>query len=231
MELGQRVVLVTGASRGIGAGLARTLADGGARLVLTARTASALEAVGDSLRARGAEVVTVVGDVGRNEDAERVAYAAEEAFGHVDLLVNNAAVLLTRGPLRDLPPEAWSETLRVNVLGTVNMIRHVLPGMERRGDGVIINMSSGWGRFADADVGPYCASKFAIEALTQSLAREVAPGVVVFALNPGVVATDMLATAFGGDLSAHPTPESLAPRWRRLLTDVQPDWNGTSLDL
>lgn len=227
----ERVALVTGASRGIGKALAFTLAEDGARLVLTARGEDALERVGDTLRARGAEVTTVAGDVGTSEDAQRVTHAAEEAFGHIDLLVNNAAVMPTRAPLRDLPPEAWSETLRVNVLGTVNMIRHVLPGMERRGDGVILNMSSGWGRFADADVGPYCASKFAVEALTQSLAREVAPGVVVFALNPGVVATDMLSTAFGGDVSAYPTPESLAPRWRRLLGDIQADWNGTSLDL
>ena len=231
MEIQGCVAIVTGSSRGIGRGLAATLAEAGARLVLASRSEEALDAVRAELASRGADVLAVAGDVGVDADARRIVRAAEEAHGRVDLLVNNAAVLLTRGPLRDLPPEEWAETLRVNVLGTVNMIRHVLPGMERRGAGVILNLSSGWGRFADADVGPYCASKFAVEALTQSLAREVAAGVTVFALNPGVVATDMLATAFGGDVSAYPTPESLAPRWRSLLEDIQPDWNGTSLDL
>ena len=231
MHIQGRVALVTGASRGIGRGLVRVLAEDGARLALVARDPGRLDEVAASLAGTGAEVLALAGDVGDDEDARRMVGAAEERFGRVDMLVNNAAVLLTRGPLVDLPAEEWAETLRVNVLGTVNMIRHVLPGMEQRGDGVILNLSSGWGRFADADVGPYCASKFAVEAISQSLAKEVVPGVTVFALNPGVVATDMLATAFGGDVSAYPTPESLAPRWRRLLADVQPDWNGTSLDL
>lgn len=231
MNLEDRVVLVTGASRGIGRALARTLAEDGARLVLTARSDGSLNALGRDLEAGGARVLTVAGDVGRDEDAARMAAAADEAFGRVDVLVNNAAVLLERAPVTRLPAAQWEETLRVNVVGVANMLRHVVPGMEARGEGVVVNVSSAWGRFAAADVGPYCASKFAVEAITQSLAEEVGPGVVVFALNPGVIATDMLAVAFGTDVSAYPAPEDLAPRWRRLFAEVDATWHGTSRDL
>ncbi len=160
-----------------------------------------------------------------------MAAAAVDRFGHVDVLVNNAAVLLERAPVTSLPAEQWAETLRVNVIGTVNLIRHVVPGMEARGAGVVVNMSSGWGRFGDPEVGPYVASKFAVEGLTQCLAKEVGPGVVVFALNPGVIATEMLTTAFACDVSSYPAPEDLAPRWRALFAAIEPSWTGSSRDL
>jgi NAD(P)-dependent dehydrogenase (short-subunit alcohol dehydrogenase family) len=117
------------------------------------------------------------------------------------------------------------------VIGTANLVRHVLPSMQERRRGVIVNLSSGWGRVGEKDVAPYCASKFAVEALTQSLAEEAGPGIVVFALNPGVVDTDMLRSAWGGSAAAYPGPETLAPRWRRLFARVEPAWNGRSLDL
>jgi NAD(P)-dependent dehydrogenase (short-subunit alcohol dehydrogenase family) len=156
---------------------------------------------------------------------------AREAFGAVDVLVNNAAVLPDPAPIVRIPAEAWEETLRVNVVGTANLVRHVLPGMQARRRGVVVNLSSGWGRVAAADVAPYCASKFAVEALTQSLAQEAGPGVVAFALNPGVVDTDMLRSAWGAEAASYPAPDALAPRWRRLFARIGPSWNGRSLDL
>jgi NAD(P)-dependent dehydrogenase (short-subunit alcohol dehydrogenase family) len=80
-------------------------------------------------------------------------------------------------------------------------------------------------------VASYCASKFAVEALTQSVSQETARGVIVFALNPGIIATEMLRTAFGGDVSSYPTPEKLGPRWLKLLAGVDRSWHGSSLDL
>ena len=231
MEMRDRVVLLTGASRGIGHALARTLAADGCRLVLTARSRAPLEALRDALAAAGTEVVAVTGDVGADDDARRMADTALEAFGRVDVLVNNAAVLTEPRPVVETPPEDWMETLRVNVVGTANLVRHVLPHMEHRGEGVVVNLSSGWGRVADADVAPYCASKFGVEALTQAVAKETQPGPIVFALNPGVIATEMLARAFGIDVSSYPTPEDLAPRWRRLFATIDPTWHGTSRDL
>lgn len=231
MELRGKSFIVTGASRGIGRGLVEMLAKNGSRLTISGRNKKKLLSVEDALRKLAAEVVSVPGDVGNDADARRLAEAAFKAFGAVDVLVNNAAILPERSLVVATPPEVWEEVLRVNVLGTVNMIRHVLPRMEKRGQGVIVNLSSGWGREASGYVAPYCASKFAVEALTQSLSEESTSGVVIFALNPGVVATDMLQTAFEEDVSSYPTPEKLAPRWKNLFAKVNPSWHGTSRDL
>ena len=231
MELHGKTFIVTGASRGIGRGLAEMLAKCGSRLAISGRNKKNLLAAEEAIRELGAEVVSVSGDVGKDSDARKLAEAAFKTFGSVDVLVNNAAILAKRSPLTATPPEVWEEVLRVNVLGTVNMLRHVLPRMEKRGQGVVVNLSSGWGREASGQVASYCASKFAVEALTQSLGEESSSGVIVFALNPGVVATDMLAMAFEEDVSSYPSPAMLAPHWRSLFSKVSPSWHGTSRDL
>jgi NAD(P)-dependent dehydrogenase (short-subunit alcohol dehydrogenase family) len=231
MDLRGRAVLVTGASRGIGRALARTLAEDGARLALAARSAGNLEEAAGECRALGAEAIAVSGDVGDDADALRIARAALDAFGAVDVLVNNAAVLPPPAPVVATPAAVWTEVLRVNVVGVANMVRHVLPSMAARGSGAVVNLTSGWGRVGEADVAPYCASKFAVEGLTQSLAAEVPKGIVVVAVNPGVVDTAMLRTAWAGEASRYPSPEALAPRWRRLFQRLDPSANGRSLDL
>lgn len=231
MEMRDRVVLLTGASRGIGRALAATLAEDGCRLVLTARSREPLETLREDLVAAGADVIVMAGDVGDDDGARRMADAALETYGKVDVLVNNAAVLTEPRPVVETPLEDWMETLRVNVVGTANLIRHVLPRMQKRGEGVVVNMTSGWGRVGEADVAPYCASKFGVEAMTQSVADECRTGPIVFALNPGIIATEMLARALGADVSGYPTPEDLAPRWRRLFASITPSWHGTSRDL
>ncbi|MHC5012530.1 MAG: SDR family oxidoreductase, partial [Planctomycetota bacterium] len=97
--------------------------------------------------------------------------------------------------------------------------------------GLIVNVTSTWGRSAAPLVAPYCASKFAVEALTRSVSMESGPGVIVCAVNPGVIATDMLTQAFGGDVSAYPGPDALAPRWLRWLEEAGPSLHGRSIDL
>jgi len=231
MLLSHASFLVTGATRGIGRALADLLAREGARIAVSGRRPSAVEETVRALRARGAQAVGVAGDVSRDEDARAMADAAFAAFDTLDVLVNNAAVLSPRARVADTPPGVWQEVLSVNVVGTANLIRRVLPRMEARGRGIIVNLSSAWGRCAEGMVAPYCASKFAVEALTQSVADESSKGVIVFALNPGVIRTDMLATAFDGDVAAYPPPETLDDAWRRLFAAVEPSWHGTSRDL
>lgn len=232
MELRDKSCVVTGASRGIGRALAELIVREGGNVAICGREPRRLAEAEEALRKlRGGRVLAVRCDVGKDEDARKLVESALDQFKKVDLLVNNAAILAPRSPVKTTPIRTWEEVLRANVIGTVNMIRRILPSMEERGEGVIVNLSSGWGREAAGYVASYCASKFAVEAITQSLGEETTSGVIVFALNPGIIGTDMLAAAFEQDISAYPTPEDLGPHWLRLFREVAPSWHGTSRDL
>ncbi|MDJ0976489.1 MAG: SDR family oxidoreductase [Planctomycetota bacterium] len=223
-------VLLTGGSRGIGRALAEGLLRAGARVVISGRNAETLDAVAEALRSQG-EIVGVGGDVGADADAAAMVAAAAEGFGGLDLVVNNAAILTTPTPIVRTSPETWRAVLDANVVGTANVIRHALPVMEASGGGAIVNVSSTWGRSAASGVAPYCASKFAVEALTQSLAQELPAGIVTVAVNPGVINTEMLATAFQSDVSMYTSPEALVPAWLSLFEQLDASWNGRSVDL
>ncbi len=223
--------IITGGTRGIGRGLAACLLEQGARVAISGRDAKRLQEALKELQGLGGEVIGAAGDVGDDDDCRKLAERAQAAFGQVDFLINNAAILAKPAPVVETPARVWEEVLRINVIGAVNMIRQVLPGMEKRRSGVIINLSSYWGRIGEGRVASYCASKFAIEGLTQSLAREVGRGLAVLALSPGVIATDMLAAAFESEVSSYPSPDDLAPKWVHLLQSIKPDWNGRSLNL
>ena len=117
----------------------------------------------------------------------------------------------------------------VNIKGVTNVIRHFVPVMIERGSGVVVNFSSGWGRSTDAEVAPYCATKWAIEGLTQALAQELPASVAAIALNPGVINTDMLQSCFGGSASAYPSAEQWARKSVPFLLELGPRHNGQSL--
>lgn len=179
------LAVVTGASSGIGAAVARSLSESGRRLLLIARRAPRLEALDLPHATTAAVDVTDEAAV-----ADAINRAAAE-FGPVATLVNCAGVLHL-GPFLTQSTETWRQTLEVNVLGTVHAIRAVLPGMLARGAGTIVNVSSVAGRQGFPDHSAYCASKFAIEGLSRSLRREVgARGVRVVVVAPGVVDTEL----------------------------------------
>jgi NAD(P)-dependent dehydrogenase (short-subunit alcohol dehydrogenase family) len=117
----------------------------------------------------------------------------------------------------------------VNIKGVANVIRHFVPAMIGRGSGVIVNFSSGWGRSVSADVGPYCATKWAIEGLTQALAEELPKGLAAVPLNPGVINTEMLRSCFGGSAESFPTPDQWAKSAVPFLLKLGAKDNGRSL--
>jgi len=110
-------------------------------------------------------------------------------------------------PLWQVPGDEFDRLIDVNVKGVANVIRHFLPAMIAKKTGLIINFSSGWGRSVAKDVAPYCASKWAIEGLTQALAEELPRGMGAIPLDPGVIDTDMLRSCFGGSASRYPSPK------------------------
>ncbi|MDB6034654.1 MAG: Oxidoreductase [Verrucomicrobiales bacterium] len=147
-----------------------------------------------------------------------------------DLLINNAAVINRNAPLWKVSAEEFSNVIDVNIKGVANVIRHFLPAMLRRKSGVVVNFSSGWGRSTDAEVAPYCATKWAIEGLTQALAQELPEGMAAVPLNPGIIDTDMLRSCFGSS-SAADYPD--ASEWARsavpFLLQLGPKDNGLPL--
>ena len=178
----QKVVVITGASRGIGEHLARGLAARGARVVLAARSAEALQAL---VRRIGEPAMAVPTDVTRDEDVRRLAEAALERFGRIDVLVNNAGVGLT-GTVGTLDLDALRRCFEVNVYGALRCIQAVLPAMRRQRSGHIVNVSSILGKLAVPQTAGYAATKHALEALSEGLRVEEAPwGIRVTVVCPG----------------------------------------------
>lgn len=186
VSLTGKVAVITGASRGLGAGLARAFAARGLRLGLCSRAEPALS--------DGPHVVAARLDVTDEAALADLLARVEARLGPVDLWINNAAVLDPMGPLRDLPSDEVRRHLMVNVLGVVHgtqlYARHL-----RRLDrpGVLVNLSSGAARTAYAGWGPYCAGKAAVERLTEVVALEEGPRLRAHAVSPGIVDTDMQA--------------------------------------
>ena len=152
-------------------------------------------------------------------------------WGTPDLLINNAARINRNAPIWEIPDAEIDQLLRINLKGVVSTMRYILPAMNARGSGVVVNLSSGWGRSTSPNVAPYCMSKWGIEGLSQAAAQEVADGVAVVALNPGVIDTPMLRSCFGEGAAAHQDPESWAERAVPMILGFGSGDNGSSLSL
>ncbi len=188
----ERVVIVTGASSGIGEATAMALAERGARLVLGARRLERLQALQAKIEAAGGEAIVCATDVTVRQDVERLASAAIERWGRIDVLINIAGVLpLTH--IRDLRVEEWEHTIDVNFKGVLYGVAAVLDTMRAQGGGHIINVSSVAGRRVFPTGSVYCATKFAVNAFSAGLRMELTPTdkIKVTMIEPGVVATEL----------------------------------------
>lgn len=143
-----------------------------------------------------------------------------------DLLINNAAVINPNAPLWEVSPTDFDEIMRVNVNGVFYVLRHFLPAMVARGRGVIVNLSSGWGRSTSPEVAPYCATKYAIEGLTQALAQELPEGMAAVPLNPGIINTELLQSCFAEHASRYPSPARWAEKAAPYILALGPRDNG-----
>jgi 3-hydroxybutyrate dehydrogenase len=183
--LRDKTVLVTGAGRGLGHGVASGLAAYGAVVVAVARTEPELQELAATVRAAGGAIETMVTDLASAEETARLASALVTRHGGVDAVVNNAAILRMT-PFLDLHAEAFEETIAVNLLAPVRLTRALLPAMLERGRGAIVNVSSAAGIRPFADETDYCAAKYGLEGFSSSLALELAPrNVSVNLVTPG----------------------------------------------
>lgn len=189
MAVNGKTVMITGASRGIGEAAAREFASAGARVVLTARGADAIEQIAREI---GDSALAVPCDVSRYADVEAAVAAAREAFGPVDILINNAGAVEPISHLATSDPEGWGHVIDINLKGVYYGMRAVLPEMIARGGGTILTISSGAAHNPVEAWSHYCASKAGAAMLTRMVDKENRDdGIRAIGLSPGTVATEM----------------------------------------
>jgi NAD(P)-dependent dehydrogenase (short-subunit alcohol dehydrogenase family) len=210
------VALITGGGRGIGAGIARELADAGMRVAVSGRTVEQVESV-----ARELGGLALVGDVSRAEDVEDWVERTEVELGPIVLLVANAGIGNPSGASWEISRESWWHVFEVNVLGVHLACRTVIPRMLERGDGRIVITASGAAYLPGLRHTAYTASKAAVCRYGETLAGELAGRIPVFFFSPGLVRTAMTDDSFGDD--APWTPPELAPRLVRVLASGRAD--------
>jgi NAD(P)-dependent dehydrogenase (short-subunit alcohol dehydrogenase family) len=210
--LSDRIALVTGASRGIGAALALQLATAGAHVVAVARTVGGLEELDDKIKAANGTATLVPLDMKDSDGIARLALALNERYGRLDVLVGNAGMLATPSPLGHIEPKSWDDVMAINVTANWHLIRTFDALLQRSEAGRAVFITSAVAWLARPYFGAYAASKSALNALVQAYAAECATTPVrVNLFSPGQTRTRMMSIAFPGvDPETLPTPEEVA---------------------
>jgi NAD(P)-dependent dehydrogenase (short-subunit alcohol dehydrogenase family) len=201
-----KFIVITGVTKGLGRALAEWYIANGHTVAGCGRSSEILDLRFTHSAPHDFSVVDVT-------DETKVSIWAAKLCGPdaaPDVLICNAAVMNTPAPLWKVPAPEFNRLIDTNVKGVATVIRHFAPHMIARGSGTIVTLSSGWGRSTSPDVAPYCASKYAIEGLTQALAQELPAGMAAVPLNPGVIDTDMLRQAWAEDAAAYAKPAEWA---------------------
>ena len=221
-------IVITGVTRGLGRALAEEFIKAGHTVIGCGRNGSDIF---DLRTTHPAPHDFSVVDVALDSKVAVWAAKVLENESPPDLLINNAALMNRPGPLWEQDDREFTRLVDVNIRGVVNVIRHFAPAMIARKKGVIVNLSSGWGRSVSPDVAPYCASKWAMEGLTKALAEELPSGMAAIPLNPGVIDTDMLRQAWADGAAAYPKAAAWAKIAAPFILKFGPKDNGRSLSV
>lgn len=216
-----RVALVTGGGRGIGAAIARRLADDGHRVAVCDRDAESSAALAHSISRGSGDCISVHADVADASSVRAMVDDVEHRLGAPEILVNNAGVISV-SPIIDLEESEWDRIMAVNLKSQFLCSRAVLPAMRERGWGRIVNIASDAGKTAEALIAHYSASKFGVIGLTQSIALEFArDGITANAVCPAITQTDMMAQ-LARDLDAASPDGAGQEQWRRSMVEEIP---------
>ena len=199
-------IWLTGCTNGLGRALVPELVDRGHVVAGCGRNEIEIQKLSDEFP----DCFFVACDVSDEGSVEDFVNEASIRAGEPDFLINNAAIVNQLAPLWEISAEEFDQLTSININGVANLIRHVVPLMLSNKSGMIINLSSGWGRSTSPEVAPYCASKWAIEGLTQALSQELPDNIGTVALNPGVINTEMLQKCWGDEANDFPGAEQWA---------------------
>ncbi len=239
-ELQNKVAIITGASKGIGAATAKRMGELGIKVVLTARSENTITELADEINSAGGTAIAIACDVADYNQVNSAVAQTIMKFGKIDIVVNNAGLIDPIGRITDIAPSDWGKVIDVNVKGIYNMLHATLPGMEARGEGVIINISSGAAYGAMEGWSHYCSSKAAALMLTKATHKEYADkGIRAVGLSPGTVATDMQVNIKASginpvsnlEVSDHIPPEWVAQAISWLATEDATEFDGDDVSL
>jgi NAD(P)-dependent dehydrogenase (short-subunit alcohol dehydrogenase family) len=226
--MSSKVVLITGVTHGIGRAMVHEFATAGHTVVGCGRSRAQIEELRRTLPAPH-DFYQV--DVALDEEVKSWASVVLISHGAPDLLLNNAAIINKNARLWEIDAIEFSEVIDVNLKGSANLIRHFLPAMLKRRSGVVVNFTSGWGRSTDAEVAPYCASKWGVEGMTLAFAQELPSTMAAVSFNPGLIDTRMLRSCFGTTAGSYISAEKWAGKAVPYLLGIGPSDNGKQLEL
>jgi NAD(P)-dependent dehydrogenase (short-subunit alcohol dehydrogenase family) len=221
-------IVITGVTRGLGRALAEEFIRLGHTVIGCGRGG---EAIFDLRMTHPEPHDFTVVDVALDSKVALWAAKVLEVGSPPDILISNAGLMNRLAPLWAQEDREFTKVVDVNLRGVANVIRHFVPAMVAAKKGVIVNLSSGWGRSVSPEVAPYCATKFAIEGLTKALAAELPAGMAAVPLNPGVIDTDMLRQAWSDGAAAYPKAEAWAKSAAPFILALGPKDNGQSLSV
>ena len=219
-------IVVTGCSQGLGLALIQGFIDSGHKVSGCSRNTQRMNELREQF---GEEHYFEAVDVSDPDQVYGWANNCLEQQGAVDLIVNNAAIINPNASMWEVDDQQWSELININVKGVFYVSKAFLPSLIKANHGVLVNVSSGWGRSAAAEVATYCCSKWAVEGLTRSLAEEVPSGVAAIPLNPGIIHTTLLESCFGSSASHFPSPQQWAEAAVPFLLGLSAADNGQPL--
>lgn len=224
--LENKVILVTGASQGLGRALTTAYAREGAKLMINARSEESIAPVAEEVHQMGAEIVSVAADVTRDEDVQRMVGETVSRFGRIDVVVNNAGLLGPRVKIEEYPQDEWRSVIDANINGPFLVSREAIPHMQEGAS--IVNVVSGVSVEGRPRWGAYSVSKFGVEGLTQILAAELEErGIRANAVDPGGMRTEMRAAAYPDeDPETLPTPADVTPVFLYLASDESREVTG-----
>ena len=221
---GKLRIVITGATRGLGQALVLGMAELGHEI----HGCGTSEANVEALQKKVPQGKFAVVDVAQEKSVANWANTVL-GFGLPDLLINNAALINKPAPLWKISEKEFSLLIDVNIKGIANVLRSFAPSMIAAKKGIIVNLSSAWGRSVSGNFAPYCATKYAVEGLTKALAQELPKGMAAIPLNPGIINTDMLQTAFGDGASSYHSASIWAKSAVPFILGLNAANNGASL--